>query len=109
MGGVKDTAANLQAAVDGEGHEFREMYPEFLKEAEADGNTGAAASFRNALAVEEIHHGLYEAALGSVRDEKDLPERTVFVCKVCGNTVYDEAPDACSVCSSPRKMFLEVT
>ena len=27
LGGVKDTVTNLQAAIEGEGHEFREMYP----------------------------------------------------------------------------------
>ena len=27
MNGVKGTAENVQAAVDGEGHEFKEMYP----------------------------------------------------------------------------------
>ena len=27
MGGVKDTKQNLQAAIEGEGYEFKEMYP----------------------------------------------------------------------------------
>jgi rubrerythrin len=31
MGGVKDTKQNLQAAIEGEGYEFREMYPGFIK------------------------------------------------------------------------------
>jgi len=33
--GVKSTEENLQAAVDGEGHEFKEMYPGFVTEAHA--------------------------------------------------------------------------
>jgi len=45
MGGVKDTAMNLQAAVKGEGYEFQQMYPGFLKEAEAEKNAAAAMSF----------------------------------------------------------------
>jgi hypothetical protein len=49
MGGVKGTTDNLQAAIDGEGHEFKDMYPEFLSEAEKEKNTAAAVSFRNAL------------------------------------------------------------
>lgn len=36
LGGVKETVANLQTAIDGEGHEFKEMYPGFLSEAEAE-------------------------------------------------------------------------
>ena len=54
MGGVKDTKQNLQAAIEGEGYEFKEMYPGFIKEAEAEGNKAAVISFRNANAVEKI-------------------------------------------------------
>ena len=49
MGGVKSTAENLQAAIEGEGSEFKEMYPKFLKEAEEEGNTPATFSFKHAL------------------------------------------------------------
>ena len=34
---VNDTATNLQAAVDGDTYEFSTMYPEFIKEGEAEG------------------------------------------------------------------------
>ena len=107
MGGVKDTAANLEAAINGEGYEFQNMYPGFLKEAEAEKNEAAAISFRNALAVEEIHHNLYSEALESLRKGKDLPRQDIFVCEVCGNTVSGHAPDRCPVCSA-EKMFARV-
>jgi rubrerythrin len=32
----------------------------------------------------------------------------VFVCEVCGNTVYGEAPDTCPVCGAPKAKFTEV-
>jgi rubrerythrin len=83
------------------------MYPGFLKEAEAERNTPAAISFRNALAVEEIHHNLYSEALESLKKGKDLPRQDIFVCEVCGNTVYGHAPDKCPVCSA-EKMFAKV-
>jgi rubrerythrin len=108
MGGVKGTTDNLQAAIDGEGHEFKEMYPEFLSEAEKEKNTAAAVSFRNALAVEEIHHNLYSQAMESVKTGKDLPQQDIFVCEVCGNTVYGHAPDKCPVCSAPKAQFTKV-
>ena len=63
MGGVKDTKQNLQAAIEGEGYEFKEMYPGFIKEAEAEGNKAAVISFRNANAVEKTHYDLYSKAL----------------------------------------------
>jgi rubrerythrin len=108
MGGINDTAANLQAAIDGEGYEFQSMYPKFIEEAEKEGNKAAEISFKNASAVEEIHHGLYSKALEAVKSGSDLPDQKVFVCEVCGNTVYGEAPDRCPVCGVPKDKFQEV-
>jgi rubrerythrin len=108
LGGVSDTADNLVAAVEGEGYEFREMYPDFLSEAEAEGNDAAARSFRFALAVEEIHHGLYKKALEAVKGGSDLPAVPIYVCPVCGNTFDGDLPDKCPVCKVPKVKFFEV-
>lgn len=108
MGGVKGTPENLQAAIDGEGHEFVEMYPEFLTEAQREGNQPATASFKNALAVEKIHHGLYTEALNAINSRKDLPENRIFVCEVCGNTVAGDAPDKCPICGAAKDRFSEI-
>ena len=108
MGGVKSTEENLRAAIVGEGFEFQQMYPKFISEAEAEGNKPAVGSFRNALAVEEIHYGLYSKALETVKSGSDLPHTKIFVCQVCGNTVEGSAPEVCPICGSPRKKFEEV-
>jgi len=108
LGGVKSTQENLQAAIDGEGFEFREMYPKFLKEAEGAGNKPAIASFKNALSVEKIHHGLYSNALAMLKKGKDLPAAKLFVCGVCGNTVAGAPPDKCPICGSAGSKFFEV-
>ena len=108
LGGVKGTDANLQAAIDGEGFEFQEMYPTFLSEAEAEGANAAAASIRNALAVEEIHHGLYSKALETLGAGNDLDAAPIHVCDVCGNTVVGEAPEKCPVCGASKDHFFEV-
>jgi rubrerythrin len=108
LGGVKDTATNLEVAIEGEGFEFREMYPKFLSEAEREGDKGATNSFKFALAVEEIHHGLYKEALEAVEAGSDLPETPIFVCSVCGNTVKGEPPDKCPICSAEKSKFCEV-
>jgi len=108
MKGVKGTVENLEAAIAGEGYEFREMYPTFLAEAKAEGNKAAAGSFENALAVEKTHHGLYSGALSAVKEGKDLPEAAIFVCGVCGHTVVGEAPEVCPVCGALRPRFIEV-
>lgn len=108
MGAVKLTRDNLQDAIDGEGYEFREMYPKFADEAKAEGNNAAAMIFRFLAEVEEVHHGLYEDALKSVGANSDAAAARVFVCGVCGNTVLGEPPDKCPVCGSPKAAFAEV-
>ena len=109
MGGIQDTKANLREAIEGEGHEFKSMYPAFVQEAEAAGNQAALISFRNAMAVEEIHHNLYTEALETLSAGNDLPDAPIHVCDVCGNTVTGEAPDKCPVCGAPKERFQEVS
>lgn len=108
LGGVKGTAENLEAAIAGEGFEFQEMYPRFLREAESEGNQKAAVSIKNALEVEKIHYALYTAALESLKAGNDLSASPIFVCSVCGNTVEGQGPDICPVCGAPRKEFSRI-
>jgi rubrerythrin len=108
LGGIKGTAENLQEAIEGEGYEFKSMYPDFLAEAEKEDQKPAMFSFKNALAVEEIHHGLYSEALNAVKAGSDLPSAKIYVCPVCGNTVIGDVPDNCPVCNVPKDRFFEV-
>ena len=108
MGGVKSTEANLETAIAGEGYEANEMYPAFLAEAETEGNKAAVASFRNALAVEKVHHALYTGALAAFKEGRDLKGDRIWICPVCGNTVVgEEPPAACDVCGVPGDRFFE--
>jgi len=108
LGGVKSTVENVQAAVDGETFEFKEMYPPYLAKAESEGENAAANSFRNALAVEQIHADLYDEALSKVQAGEDLASAKIMVCPVCGNTVVGDAPDKCPVCGAAGNKFFEV-
>ncbi|MHB0877444.1 MAG: rubrerythrin family protein [Anaerolineae bacterium] len=108
LGGIGTTDTNIQAAIDGEGFEFREMYPPYLAEAQKEGHKAAATSFKNALAVEEVHHWLYSEAQQAFNSGKDLPTGPIFVCPVCGYTVKDEPPDRCPVCGVSKDRFFEV-
>ena len=108
INGVKGTIENLQEAVTGENHEFTEMYPAFIAAAQAEGNKQAEVSFKNANAVEQIHHGLYTQALKAVQSSKDLPEANIYVCPVCGNTVIGSVPDKCPICGVPKDKFFAV-
>ena len=108
MGGINSTKENLHVAIEGEGHEFKNMYPGFVSEAQSEGNKPAEISFKNAMAVEKIHHGLYSEALKAVESGSDLPAGKIYVCPVCGNTVKGQAPDKCPICGVPKEKFFEV-
>ena len=108
MKGVGDTRANLQSAIAGEGHEFREMYPQFVEEAEREGHKAAVNTVRNALAVEKVHYEMYSQALQSLEKGEDLPASAIHVCDVCGHTVAGDAPEKCPVCGAPGTKFKEV-
>jgi len=106
--GIGSTTENLQAAVSGENHEFTEMYPGFIKQAEADGDNEAKRSFNLANQVEEIHHGMFGTFLGKVEKGETIEEKSIYVCQVCGNTVEGEAPEKCPVCGVGQKMFKQI-
>lgn len=104
MGGIKDTAANLVTAMGGENHEHTSMYPEFIKQAEADRNGDAKFSFWAANEAEKVHEKMFALAGEKMAD---LPDSTFFVCEECGMTYENEAPNACVVCSAPKSRIHE--
>ncbi|HOT95285.1 MAG TPA: rubrerythrin family protein [Methanoregulaceae archaeon] len=109
MGAVGSTAEDLAASVDGETHEFTEMYPAFIREAESEGQKSAVQPFTYAMKAEEVHAELYAKAAEAVRAGKDLAAARVLLCPVCGNIALDEAPERCPICGVPGARFREVT
>ena len=99
---VRSTKENLEDAIGGETHEFQNMYPQMIKDAQSDNDKVAERSFMFANAVEEIHAALYKKATETLGKN---PEVDYYVCEVCGNTVEGEPPDKCPICNSPKKMF----
>ena len=108
MQGVKTTRENLVTAINGENHEFTEMYPGFIKQARQDGEKEAAKSFDLANQVEEIHHKLYKEILVSLERGEKMELKPFFVCQYCGNTVEGAAPEKCPVCGAPQRMFKQI-
>ncbi len=106
--GIKSTKDNLLAAISGEHHEFTEMYPAFMKQAEVEGDKKANDSFALANKVEQIHHRLYQEALGTLEKGQAVAEKPIYVCQYCGNTVEGKAPDKCPICGAPKKMFKRI-
>jgi rubrerythrin len=108
MDGVKTTKENLAEAMSGEEFEFTQMYPKFIEDAKADENKRALISFKNAMAVEQVHFNLYNEASKQIENGNDLPEDKIMVCSICGNTVLGDAPDKCPVCGVPASKFDEI-
>ena len=105
LGEIGNTAENLKVAVAGETHEFKQMYPEMIKDAKEEGNKTAERSFVFANEVEQVHAELYQKALENL---DSLEEADYYVCSVCGMTVEHEAPDSCPVCGAKSSAFFKV-
>lgn len=102
-GKVGGTADNLKDAVAGETHEYKEMYPDFVKQAESEGNKAALRSFTFAMKAEEVHARLYQEALDNLDDENEV---FYYLCPVCGN-IEKAVPDACPICGASGKVFIK--
>ena len=103
MGGVNSTIDNLKAAIAGENYEVVTMYPEFMADAEKEGEKKPNISFRWAWEVEKQHEQFFRQALealGSAAKEVEY-----YVCPVCGCTVVGMPPEKCPICGTPGKRF----
>ena len=106
MEGIKSTAENLEAAINGENYEVVTMYPPFIANAEAEGAKRAKTSFQYAWEVEKCHEELYRQALASLAQPQEAYD--YYVCPVCGYTHPRSAPERCPVCGAPAARFEQV-
>jgi len=102
-GKVGSTSDNLKDAVAGETHEYKDMYPDFVKSAEEEGNKAALISFTFAMKAEEVHAGLYKEALDSIDDTEEV---FYYLCPVCGN-IEKSVPEKCSICGVAGDKFIK--
>jgi len=106
MGMIKSTAENLQAAIAGETYEFSTMYPEFLKEAQAEGsNTSIIRAFTHANEAEKVHAELYQNALANL-ETKDASD--YYLCTICGHIHEGSAPDSCPICGAKAQAYKKI-
>jgi rubrerythrin len=103
--GTENTSEALQAGIEGETFEIKEMYPAYRAVAQHQGEKGAETSFRWAMEAEKNHLGLYEKAKKAVDAGKDAEFGDLQVCPVCGHTVEGDAPNKCPVCQTPGSKF----
>lgn len=102
-GKIASTADNLKDAVAGETHEYKDMYPDFVKVAEEEGNKAAVMSFTFAMKAEEVHAKLYQEALENLDQTEEV---FYYLCPVCGN-IEKFIPEKCSICGVPGDKFIK--
>jgi len=102
-GKIGSTGDNLKDAFTGETHEYREMYPDFVKQAEEEGNKAALMIFTFAMKAEEVHAKLYREALENLDQTEEV---FYYLCPVCGN-IEKSRPEKCSICGAPGDKFIK--
>ena len=105
MGGIKSTAENLQAAVEGETYEFESMYPDFIKVAQEENNTAAVRTFTLANEAEKVHAELYKKALANINSGETYD---YYLCTVCGHIAEKEAPEKCPICGAKTQAYKNI-
>ena len=102
---VKDKDTNLEKSFQREKSVSENTYPQFLKDAEDEGETVAALVFSHARDAESYHAKLYERAIYHVI--KNVVKE-YHVCQVCGYVTDKKIPKKCPVCGAPPEMFKTV-
>ncbi|MDA3970655.1 MAG: rubrerythrin family protein [Desulfobulbaceae bacterium] len=104
---IGSTAANLQEAINGETHEFTDMYPPMVEQAEKEGHQ-AKVMFKFAIRAEDVHAELYKRALAAVASGKDFDETEFYLCPICGYIEFGQAPERCPICGAKKDTFEQV-
>jgi len=102
LGEIKSTAENLDTAASGENYEWTDMYPGFLKDAEAEQDKIAVSTFKKALDAEKVHEQLYREMKATL-DKGEVFD--YYLCPVCGYIEKGSAPERCPICGAPRERF----
>lgn len=106
--GIGDTKTNLKTAIEGEHYETSEMYPEFAKTAEKEGNKEAARLFREIAKAEAHHEARYQKLLemlekGTVYKREEPID---WKCSKCGYIHNGkEPPLKCPSCGHAREYY----
>ena len=106
--GIGTTVDCLKNAADGEGYEWKEMYPSFAKKAKEEGFDEIAELFESVAEIEKEHEARYRKLLKNIEDKIVFSRDgdCIWQCSNCGHIVIGkEAPELCPVCAHPRDYF----
>ena len=104
LGAVSSTQDNLESAFERE-NLAASTYPQFVREANEEGNTSVATVLGYSRDVERGHASLYKKAQAHMMAGEDTE---YYVCQVCGYVSDGSLPDVCPICGAPRDKFRKV-
>ena len=104
-GKIGTTLENLKDAIGGETYEFTKMYPEMIKDADAEGKKAVKIYMESVNAVEEVHAKLYQKALDAQGKTEGVD---YYICGVCGYTHEGPHDEKCPVCNAAASAFYKV-
>jgi rubrerythrin len=109
---VGSTLENVLDSIEAEHWEGKKMYPGFIKnirsELKEENAKVARLSFSWAEEVELGHEQALKIAQKAVENGQDLDVGTIYVCRVCGNLVFDTLEDFCSVCGHDKRFYMKI-
>jgi rubrerythrin len=107
-GVIGDTAANLEAAADGEKLEWSKLYLDAENVARQEGFEEIAQSFKEIAEVETQHEKRYRQLLKNLKEGKVFKKDAAvkWHCRNCGY-VHEgpEAPKECPACKHPQPYY----
>lgn len=103
LGELENTENNLSAAIDVKTYEFTQLYPNFIEQADQDGNPMAQAAYRAAMETTRSHVRILNTALDNIGRNKEVD---YWVCQMCGKIESGETPVACKTCGAAREKFV---
>lgn len=107
-GVIGTTAENLLEAAEGENEEWEILYKNFAEEADAEGFSEIAETFRRVATVEAEHERRYRTLLGRVVEGKvfERDAEITWQCRNCGYVLEGKkAPEKCPACQHPKAYF----
>ena len=107
-GVIGDTAANLEAAANGENLEWTKLYKEAAETARQEGFEEIAGQFKEIAEVEEEHEKRYRKLLSNIKECKVFKKDTEvkWKCRNCGYVhIGKDAPNECPACKHPRAHY----
>jgi rubrerythrin len=101
--------ANLRTALYLEGVDVERRYPSHRQLAARAGNRRAEQAFEFAEGANRAQRDLFETAVASAAQGRDLPPAEYLLCRVCGYLQEGAPPpEFCPVCGSPAQVFAPV-